>query len=165
MVHGMMPPVSLEVTPYTPARNPMLIARNGPDWYLIADSLRAVIEATHAGILEGATIEEKQGSRAEPQSVFAGREPERLARTALWASFGIVLSNEWFIFNHRIYFDHCGYGNLWAELLPIAAAQASHDATHNDGLFCFAIVHRPSFCRDPAANPDTPSTPLGSLMW
>jgi len=31
----------------------------------------------------------------------------------------IVLSNEWFIFNHRICFNHCGYGNLWPNYLQL----------------------------------------------
>ena len=146
-----MPPVSLEVTPWTPASNPTLIARNGPDWYLITDSLRAIIEATNAGILEGATIEEKQRPRAEPQSVFAGRHPGRLARTASWVSLGTVLSDEWFIFNHRIYFNHCGYGEPLGRTTCNCGPQANHAATHNDGYSVGlpsaetpqAIAHRP----------------------
>lgn len=90
----------------------MLIATNGADWYRITHSLRAITEATNAGILEGATIEEKQ--RGGAAMGFAGRNPKRLIRTALWLSFGTLLSNEWFILNHRIYFNHCVYGKITA---------------------------------------------------
>jgi hypothetical protein len=129
----MMPPVSLEVTPWTPARNPILIARNRTGWYRITHSLRAIIETTNAAILEAATSEEKQPSR-NPEVWRDASQNNCSPRIWPYSCASPA-------FQRVVRFNHSVYGNRWPELLAIAPAPSMLQRTTRDP-FHFVMIHR-----------------------